>query len=280
LKFGLYIPNYGKIAFARTLGKLAVDAEKSGWDGFFLWDSISGEDKGLPTVDAVTALAAIAAVTRRIRLGTIVMPLARRRPWKVARETATLDHLSNGRLTLGVGLGYPSDQEFARFAEDPDDKVRAAKLDEALEILAGLWSGKPFSYNGSYFAVKHTRFHPPSKQRPRIPVWVGGLWPNRAPFRRAARWDGVVPLKTAPGIKQVQPADLREILAYVRRHRADARKFDVAVIGWTAGSNQAKDRAKIETFAKAGATWWLESLYTSRNSPEKMRRRIRKGPPR
>ncbi len=278
MKYGLYVANYGKIAFARTLAGLTVDAEKSGWDGFFLWDSISGEDRRLPTVDAFTALAAMAVNTKRIRLGTIVTPLARRRPWKVARETATIDHLSNGRLILGVGLGYPSDQEFQRFAEDPNDRVRAAKLDEALEILVGLWSGKPFSYRGRYFKVKRTQFYPMSKQRPRIPIWVGGLWPNKAPFRRAARWDGVVPLKT--GIKQLQPGDLREIVDYIRRRRAGTGKFDVAVIGWTTGRNQAKDRAKVEAFAKAGATWWLESLYTSRNSLTKMRARIRKGPPR
>lgn len=280
MKYGLYIANYGKVAFARTLATLAGDAEKSGWDGFFLWDSMSGEDKGLPTVDAITALAAVAAKTKRIRFGTIVMPLARRRPWKVARETTTLDHFSNGRLILGVGLGYPSDQEFERFAEDPNDKVRAEKLDEALRILVGLWSGKLFSYNGRYFTVKQTRFHPPCKQKPRIPIWVGGLWPNKAPFRRAARWDGVIPLKLAPGIKQLQPNDLRNILAYIRRNQRSATTFDVAVIGGTTGTNRRKDRAKVERFARAGATWWLESLYTSRNSPEKMGQRIRKGPPR
>ncbi len=278
MKYGLYLANYGKIAFARTLARLTVDAEKSGWDCFFLWDSISGEDRRLPTVDAFTALAAMAVNTKRIRLGTIVTPLARRRPWKVARETATIDHLSNGRMILGEGLGYPSDQEFERFAEDLNDKVRAAKLDEALEILVGLWSGKPFAYQGKYFTIKRTQFHPPSKQRPHIPIWVGGLWPNKAPFRRAARWDRVVPLKT--GIKQLQPDDLREIVAYMRRRRAGTGKFDVAVIGWATGRNQARERAKVEAFAKAGATWWLESLYTSRNSLTKMRARIRKGPPR
>lgn len=280
LKYGLYVANYGKVAFARTLVKLAVDAEKSGWDGFFLWDSISGEDKSLPTVDAFTALSAMAVNTKRIRLGTIVMPLARRRPWKVARETATIDHLSNGRLILGVGLGHPSDQEFERFAEDPDDKVRAAKLDEALEILVGLWSGKSFSYHGRYFTVKRTQFQPRSKQKPRIPIWVGGLWPNKAPFRRAARWDGVVPLKMAPGIKLLQPNDLRTILNYIKEHQSNTAKFEVAVIGWTTGRNKLKDRAKVQSFAKVGATWWLESFYTYRNSPEKMRARIRKGPPR
>jgi len=280
LKYGVYVANYGKVAFARTLSELCVDAEKSGWDGFFLWDSISGEDKGLPTVDAFNALAAMAVNTRRIKLGTTVTPLARLRPWKVARETATIDHLSNGRFILGVGLGFPADQEFERFGEDPCNRVRAAKLDEALEILVGLWSGKSFEHRGRYFTIKRTRFVPPSLQKPRIPIWVGGSWPNKAPFRRAARWDGVIPLKYAEGFGLLHPNDLQRILAYIRKRRADEDRFDVALIGWTTGKNRQRDSAKVKAFATAGATWWLETLYTSRNSLEKMRARIRKGPPR
>jgi len=194
LKYGVYVANYGKAAFARNLVELAVDAEISGWDGFFLWDSISGEDKELPTVDAFSALAAMAVNTKRIRLGTTVTALARLRPWRVARETTTIDNLSNGRFTLGVGLGFPPYQEFERFGEDSSKAVRAAKLDEALEILVGLWSGKSFAYSGEYFSVGRTRFVPPTTQKPRIPVWVAGGWPNKPPFRRAAKWDGVIPL--------------------------------------------------------------------------------------
>jgi len=279
LKYGLYVANYGKAAFARNFCKLALDAEKSGWDGFFLWDSVSGEDKGLPTVDAFSALSAMAVNTNRIRLGTSVTPLGRLRPWKVARETATIDHLSNGRFTLGVGLGFPPDQEFERFGEDPNDRVRAGKLDEALEILVGLWSGKPFEYKGRYFTVKPTRFLPPSKQRPRIPIWVGGSWPIKAPFRRAARWDGVIPLKHTEGLPFLQPTDLTRVLDYVNERRTNNGQFDAAIIGWTSGKNRRRDRAKVEAYGSAGSTWWLETLYTSRNSQEKMLTRIRRGPP-
>ena len=279
MKYGLYVANYGKAVCARSLCELAVVAEESGWDGMFLWDSISGEDKGLPTVDAFTALSAMAVNTKRIRLGTSVTPLARLRPWKVARETATIDHLSNGRLILGVGLGFPSDQEFERFGENPNNKVRAAKLDEALDILAGLWSGRSFEYRGRYFTVKRTRFLPSSKQQPRIPVWVGGGWPNKAPFRRAARWDGAIPVKYSNQFQLLQPDDLAKIVAYLHRHRTSHGRFDVANIGWTTGKNRKKDNAKLEAYAGVGATWWLESLYTARNSLEKMTARIRGGPP-
>jgi hypothetical protein len=228
-------------------------------------------------VDSFTALAAVAMNTKRIRIGTTVTPLARRRPWIVARQTASLDHLSNGRLILGVGLGDPPDAEFEMFGEVPDNKVRAEKLDEGLDILVGLWGGKRFSYQGKHYHVQKTVFLPPSKQKPRIPIWVGGFWPNKAPFRRAARWDGVIPLRLGSSIR---PGDLRNILAYVRRMRTTSTPFDVAMIGWGTGKNRSKNAKKIGPYVEEGLTWWLESLYTGRNSPNQMRARIRQGPPR
>jgi len=277
VRFGLYVPNYGKAASPRVLVNLASEAEDTGWDGFFLWDSISGEDRQLPTVDAFSTLAAMAVNTKRIRLGTTVTALARRRPWKVARETATIDHLSGGRLTLGVGLGFPPDQEFTRFGEDSTDKVRAAKLDEALEILVGLWSGKPFAFHGKSFTVRRTQFLPPSKQRPRIPIWVGGFWPHKRPFIRAAKWDGIIPLISP--MKLPQPKDLHTILSFISKHRTSKASFDVVKIGWTSGVSPTKEAEKIRLLAEAGMTWWLESFYGKTNSLEKMRKRIRIGPP-
>jgi len=179
---------------------------------------------------------------------------------------------------LGVGLGFPPDQEFSRFGEDPNNKVRAAKLDEALEILVGLWTGKPFAYRGTHFTVKRTQFLPPSKQRPRIPIWVGGFWPRKRPFIRAAKWDGVIPLITP--MRLPQPDDLRTILGYINRHRTSKMPFDVVKIGWTSGVLRKKDTEKIGLLAEAGMTWWLECLYGKTNSLEKMRKRIRMGPPR
>jgi alkanesulfonate monooxygenase SsuD/methylene tetrahydromethanopterin reductase-like flavin-dependent oxidoreductase (luciferase family) len=278
IRYGLYVPNFGRACSPQALVQLAVEAEDHGWDGFFLWDSISGEDRKLPTVDAFTTLTAVATSTRRIRLGTTVTALPRRRPWKVARETVTLDHLSNGRLTLGVGLGSPPDQEFSRFGEDPSNNVRAAKLDEALEILVGLWGGKPFAYRGTHFTIKRTQFYPPSKQKPRIPIWVGGFWPHKGPFKRAAKWDGVIPLHTPNPIRP-SPAELRSILSYIRKYRKIGTQFDAIIIGWGTGKDERKNEKKIQPYAEAGMTWWLESLYGKTNSLEKMRKRVRMGPP-
>jgi hypothetical protein len=180
MQYALYLPNFGAEHNARGLADLAHEAEESGWDGFFLWDHIIAGEAGMPMLDVWVALAAMAMTTSRIRLGATVTPLPRRRPWKLARETVTLDYLSNGRLTLGVGLGVPED--YKPFGEDSDNKIRAAKLDEGLEILTGLWSGKPFEHHGQVYHIEKTTFSPPSLQQPRIPIWV---W--RRPWTSFAR---------------------------------------------------------------------------------------------
>src|SRR5450755_1572954 len=163
---------------AQTLARLAGEAEAAGWDGVFVWDGLSGNPENEPEKQAIydpwIALAAIAMSTRRVRLGTMVTPLARRRPWKVARETVTLDHLCQGRLILPVGLGETSDGGFSNVGEELDRKKRAQLLDESLDILDGLWSGEPFSYNGEHYHIKEMTFLPGPVQSPRIPIWVVG----------------------------------------------------------------------------------------------------------
>ncbi len=280
MRFGVYVPNFGESSYARTLAELAHDAEESGWDGFFIWDHIMhNKNQRFPMVDSFTALAAMAMTTKRIKIGTTVTPLARRRPWIVARQTASIDHLSNGRLILGVGLGYPPDAEFEMFGEDSDDKIRAARLDEGLNILAGLWRGKPFSHQGRQYQIQKTAFLPRPKQVPRIPVWVGGFWPNKAPFRRAGKWDGVIPLRLGSPMRPT-PRDVRDIIAYIKKHRTTTAPFDIATIGWGTGKDRTRNAKRITPYAEAGATWWLESLYLLRDSPREMRTRIRQGPPR
>lgn len=277
MKYGVYLPNYGENADVGLFVELAHVAEQSGWDGFFLWDHLLvSTSKPPPVFDVWVTLAAIAASTQRIRIGTTVTPVARRRPWQLARETVTLDHLSNGRVTLGVGLGAPADAEFAHFGEDPDPGVRAARLDEGLEILAGLWRGEPFKFKGQHYQVKKTTFRPATLQKPRIPVWVGGFWPNKRPFRRAARWDGVFPLKSGG---RLVPEDLVEILAYIRKYRAGDTPLDVIAMGITPGDQPAKAHATVADYAAAGATWWLEGMYSRYKDPDKMLARIVKGPP-
>ena len=276
MQYGIYTPNFGDETDARTLATLAQEAEQAGWDGFFIWDHIVYRAKPpVVMVDPWVALAAMAMTTERIRLGTTVTPIARRYPWKLARETVSLDHLSSGRIILGVGLGDPPNLEFAQFGEESDARIRAAKLDEGLEILTGLWSGKPFHFSGTHYHLQNTTFWPAALQSPRIPIWVAGFWPNKAPFRRAAQWDGVIPLKQGG----LQPTDISEITAFVQEHRSTEAPFDIVKIGSTPGNNPAKAQKIVAPFAAAGATWWLESLFTERNSLEEMRQRIRQGPP-
>ncbi len=277
MKYALYLPNFGSEHSALALADLAQEAEQAGWDGFFLWDHVINEAEAVPLVDVWVALTAIAMKTTRIRLGATVTPLPRRRPWKLARETVSLDHLSKGRLTLGVGLGVPV--EFTPFGEDADNKVRAARLDEGLDILTGLWKGQPFEHHGQAYQVERTTFSPPTFQQPRIPVWVGGWWPTQAPFRRAARWDGVIPLKLAGKSHLLTPQDVAQVRDFIYKERVSPDPFDIAIINWSDPSDPPKAIRKVARYARAGATWWLESLYMEQNSCEAMRRRIRFGPP-
>jgi alkanesulfonate monooxygenase SsuD/methylene tetrahydromethanopterin reductase-like flavin-dependent oxidoreductase (luciferase family) len=280
--YAVHVQDSGEFGDPRVLAAMAEDAERAGWDGFFIWDHIvHALGRTAPVVDPVVALAAIAARTERIRFGPMVTPLARRRPWKVARETVSLDVLSQGRLVLGVGLGEPADEEFAGFGEEADPKARAARLDESLDILSGLWTGEPFGYRGAHYRVEETTFLPPPVQSPRIPVWVAGEWPNRAPFRRAARWDGVFPSKRGVAMDEMMtPADLRAIVSYIRQERTSDARFDVALGGYTPASDRQHAVAIVEPYVEvAGLTWWLEGLNSLRGSLDDARERIRQGPP-
>ncbi len=279
MHFGVLVPNFGICCgSSRELAELAVEAENSGWDGFFIFDHVLYSlDEQVPVVDPWIALAAIAMNTKRIRIGPLVTPLARRRPWKLARETVSIDHLSNGRLTLGVGLGDPADAEFTSLGENGEDRVRAAKLDEGLEVLVGLWGGESFSYLGKHYEVRNVQFLPRPFQSPRIPIWVAGRWPRREPFLRAARWDGVFPIGLARGSK-LNPDEIRTALSFIRNHRADTSPYDVVA---TSGADGNVDDAEmLRDYAAAGATWWMQDVRNWRNSREDLRNRIRKGPPR
>ena len=283
LRYALGLPNVREYADPRLLVDLASDAEAAGWDGVFVWDHIAREeDPSVPATDPWIALAGMAVRTQRVRLGTMVTPLARRRPWKVAREAVALDALSGGRLTLGVGLGGGAQAEFATFGEPADPKVRAELLDEGLAILDGLWSGEPFTFEGAHLRVSGAHFTPRPVQEPRVPVWVAGRWPNRRPFRRAARWDGVFPTFEDVGVGEMAtPEQLAEVVSYTRAHRPDdGAAFDVALECVSAGEDRSADAALAATYARAGLTWWVEALIWSRGPLDAMRERVRRGPPR
>lgn len=265
---------------ATATSELTQEAEAAGWDGVFIADAM---DIGMPNsppfpwFDPWIVLAAMAMRTERIRIGTMITPVPRRRPWKLARETITLDQLSNGRLIFGAGLGAAEhDGGFYKVGEAMDLKVRALRLDEGLAILAGLWSGKPFSFSGEHYDVKEMTMLPTPVQSPRIPVWVPGVWTKQKSMQRALRWDGIIPQKYK-SMERMTPAEVRELKRFVGEHRSSSEPFDIVVGGTTQGGNRKRAATTVSAFAEAGATWWLESAMTSW---DKLRKRIKQGPPR
>jgi len=226
---GIFVAPFDELSDPGRLARLAEAAEQHGWDGFFVWDHIRYSPPANAVADPWVALSAVAAATERLRLGPLVTPPSRRRIHKLARETVTLDQLSGGRLIFGAGLGSDRHGELGPFGEVTDDRERGRLLDEGLDRLAAYWAGE---------------FQPEPLQRPRIPVWLAGRWPNRRPLRRAARWDGLFPIDL-PG-----PEALAELAGEVRELRTGEHgPFDLVVTN-PAGTDPAP-------WEQAGATWCL-----------------------
>ena len=245
----IYLAPFGECADPRLLAELAARAEARGWDGFFLWDHVAYRAPVQAIVDPWVALAAIACATSRLRIGPLVTPLSRRRVQKLARETVTLDYLSGGRLTFGVGLGVEDNNELEPFDEVVDPRARARLLDAGLERLEAFWSGG---------------FEPRPVQQPRIPVWVAGRWPNRRPVRRGAQWDGFFPIQL-PG-----PEALRELVSELTELRPEGlRDFDVVV------DIDASDHQR--PWEASGATWVLNGFGAQPREAD-VRARIELGP--
>ncbi len=253
----------------------AQEAEAAGWDAFFNWDTVWG-------TDPYVTLGAIAVKTERVRLGAIITPVSRRRPWKLAGEIATLDQLSNGRAILAVGLGT-LETGFENFGEVTDRKLRAERLDEGLAIINGLWQGQPFSFTGKHYTVTPTTFAAPKPpvQQPRPPIWVVGAWRWPRSLERALRWDGILPNKmSAPGqFGEMTPADLKELQAYVAERRTAGTPFDIVMEGVSDGSTADRGADKVRPLAEAGATWWVESQWSTPELDDVLKR-LRQGPPR
>jgi alkanesulfonate monooxygenase SsuD/methylene tetrahydromethanopterin reductase-like flavin-dependent oxidoreductase (luciferase family) len=241
MRRGVSLPIFDELADPATLARLAVRAEARGWDGVFVWDHVMYRPPVAAATDPWIALAAMAAATERIELGPMVTPLARRRPWIVARQAVALDRLSGGRFVLGLGLGLDSSGgELSRFGEETDDRRRAAMLDEGLDVLTRLLSGERVDHAGEAYQVRDVQFLPTPARQGGIPIWLAARWPNRRPVERALRHDGLFLIDTD------DPTDLAGI---VERATALGRPFEIAVEGWPGGA--------VHGWAAAGATWWL-----------------------
>lgn len=256
MKFALNIAPFGPLADVRALTELAQQAEESGWDGLFLWDHIHWTPPEHPeSLDPWMALAVIASQTSRLKLGTMVTPLARRRPTTLARQTVTLERLAPGRLILGVGVGAPSREEFEQLGEQADLKTRARQLDEHLDVLTRLWSGEPVNHQGEFYSLENVRFLPRAE---RIPIWVGAAWPGKpGPLQRARRWHGYFPVHDT--LRPLTPEELEQAVAALNA------PIDVMVGG------ARYDRA----YERAGATWWSQVVMPG---PQAWKR-VQAGPP-
>ena len=279
--YAVDVPNHGEYSDPQLLLDLAIETEAAGWDGFFIWDHlVKYQDARIPVADPWVVLSAVAVHTNRIRIGPMVTPLARRRPWKLARETVTLDHLSKGRLILGVGLGTRSEAEFENFGDEGHPVQHAQMLDEALEILNGLWSGEPFGYQGDHYTIQETCFRPTPWQAPRIPIWVAGTWPHKKPLQRAARWDGAFPIGTGHSpVDMLSVAEVSDAITYLKNNRQLNSDFDIVHLGISPAEDLVQDAKIAAQYAKAGVTWWLENINPKRCSLAEARHRIHIGPP-
>ncbi len=271
MRSGLFLPLFDELADPALVARLSAAAEEAGWDAVFVWDHLRWRAPVVDVADPWITLTAIATATERIRIGPMVTPLARRRPVKVARESATLDWLSGGQLTLGVGLGNDqAGRELSITGEETDNRRRARMLDESLQILTAAWSGEPVHHCGEHYTIDGMRFLPRPMQRPGIPVWVGGFYGRPAPLRRAARYQGFI------AVNLEHPDQLAESVAELSALRreagtADAQPYDI-VVAVEPGSDPAP-------YAAAGATWWLVGVAAAAARTDLVRAIIRGGPP-
>jgi hypothetical protein len=273
MKFGMALP-YNQ---TKNMVQWAQTAEEQGWDGLFLGDAIWCEDP-------MIALAAAAVATNRIRLGITVIPVPLRKPWKLASEALALDHLSAGRLILGLGTGavWMGWQGFPD--EATDDKTRREMLDETIDILTLLFQRKQFDYEGNQYHLKlsllNEMYYPPKPvQLPRIPLWTPVIWPSGKSMQRAFKCDGVILEKRsqAGGPEEVTPEDVYQANEYIVANRPVNTPYEIVVIEKSFDLDPAQRREKVKQYKEAGATWWIEGLWDE--TPESVVEWIQQGPP-
>lgn len=266
MKHGIFVPPFDQLADPRVVADLAATAEERGWDGLFVWDHIAYRAPVVALADPWITLSAMAVATERIRIGALVTPLARRRPVVVARQTTSLDLLSNGRLVVGVGLGGDNSREFSATGEEVDDRARADALDEALDVLTAAWSGEPVNHHGNRYVVDDLTFAPTPVQRPHPPVWVAVRGSKPRPVRRAARWQGIFPIELH------DPDHLAQVVAMVGELRSeDESAYDVVAEG--------PPGADPGPWQAVGATWWQTGLKITDTTLDYVRGVVEDGPP-
>ena len=277
MRFGLFVPAFAELADPRRVADLAHTAEESGWEGFYLWDHVL-RPGGMGVADPWVTLAAVATATERVRIGTLVTPLARRRPWVLARQVSTLDHLSGGRVVVGIGLGHDGWREFSAFGEVADARGRGRLLDESLDVLRRLLGGGPVKHRGDQLAVDTPPFVPRPVQDP-LPIWAACQWPNRRPLVRAARLQGCFPIFPTP---VPPPPPTATEVAEVRREldRLGARPdLDLVVRCSMSLEEPSALRRRVSELGEAGVTWMLEGFAPGEPPPAVVEQVVRRGPP-
>lgn len=265
MRHGVFLPPFDDLSDPVRMGALAAAAEGAGWDGFFLWDHLLYSAPVVRIADPWISLAVVAQETATLRIGPMVTPIARRRPAMVARQAVTLDVLARGRMILGLGLGDDGAGEFDRFKDETTRRARGRMLDEGAALVRSLVSGAEVNHVGPAYSASGVQLLPPSPQPGGFPIWLGARWPNRAPLRRAARYDGVI------AIQLQQPDDVVALRAEVAAAGADMGRFDVAVVG---GPGQ-----DLREWQEAGVTWWLTQFGPYGIDVDAARRAIEAGPP-
>ena len=262
MRYGISLGTLGPFADPRETVRIARAAEEAGWEALFVWDHLAWASFGAPSADPWVTLGACASATERILLGTAVTPLARRRPHVVAQQLASLSLASGGRVIFGAGLGGPK-QEFERFGEPSDDRVRAAMLDEGLDLLARLLSGERVDHHGEHYTADGAALAPTPVER--IPFWIGGNSPRA--LRRAARWDGWFADGSDQERNVLSPEDVAASLARIEPRSG----FEVAFIGYA-------EQVEVGAYAEAGATWWIENVTAARGGADGALDVVRAGP--
>ena len=244
-------------------------AEELGYDGAWGFDHFQpmyGEGPG-NCFEGMTTLAALAAVTTRIRLGLLVTGVTYRHPSVLAAEAVTVDHASHGRLELALGAAWFEAEHRALGIDFPATGERFDRLEDALEVVTRLMTGEPVSFDGRHVRLVDARLRPPPVQQPHPPVWIGGAGPRRT-LPIVARWADVWHAYGTPAslreasaridqlaeaagrdpatITRASSLSLSEPLDEVRRAAEGWRDagFDYLVCGWPG-----EGRARVEEFA-------------------------------